>query len=220
MARTINFDFAQAGGQVITEGVLTIAPTQNWVSSGGAVVVPSGNPVQLVNGKASIAGVEPTPAAADGWRYQVQLETTDRRVHTWIVEVPTGTTPINFSALPVLESVTLPLDATGAQLKIWMDSIRSYAASANTNSVNALGQAAALNTRVTALEAGGGGGGGGTVYPGTLVVVNKIGTSWPARPTASADVVVAWRGTTPAPPIVSSGVNGMRNNIDVFWRTQ
>lgn len=217
MARTINFDFAQAGGQVITEGVLTIAPTQNWVSSGGAVVVPSGNPVQLVNGKASIAGVEPTPAAADGWRYQVQLETTDRRVHTWIVEVPTGTTPINFSALPVQIAVTLPLGATGAQLQTWIDSVHSYAASANTNSVNALGQAAALNTRVNALEAGGGGGGGGGV--GNFDIIRKVGETWPARPSSSGTVKYAWVGPAPAPPIVASGTSGMRNNVDFWWRT-
>lgn len=217
MARTINFDFAQAGGQVITEGVLTIAPTQNWVSSGGAVVVPSGNPVQLVNGKASIAGVESTPAATDGWRYQVQLETTDRRVHTWIVEVPAGTTPINFSALPVQIAVTLPLGATGAQLQTWIDSVHSYAASANTNSVNALGQTASLNTRVSDLEAGGGGGGGGGT--GNVDFIRKVGANWPARKNNSSTTLFVWIGPAPAPPIVSSGTGGMRNNLDVWWRT-
>lgn len=49
---------------------------------------------------------------------------------------------------------------------------------------------------------------------GTTLTVLKSGGSWPARPTARADVVVAWKGPDPSPPIVSSGTGGMLDNVD------
>lgn len=75
-----------------------------------------------------------------------------------------------------------------------------------------------LESRVEALELGGGSG-TGTLIPGTLLVVKKVGSSWPLRPTSLSTVVVAWQGSPPFPPIVASGTGGMRDNIDVVWRT-
>lgn len=59
---------------------------------------------------------------------------------------------------------------------------------------------------------GGGGGGGVTVEnlpAGSVVMVKKTGTTWPARPTTRTDLVVVWQGTEPSPPIVTSGTGGM-----------
>lgn len=64
----------------------------------------------------------------------------------------------------------------------------------------------------------GAGSGSGEVFPGTLVVVRKNGVNWPPRPTADANTVCAWLGASPAPPIVSSGTAGMRDNLDFWWR--
>lgn len=49
---------------------------------------------------------------------------------------------------------------------------------------------------------------------GITLTVLKSGSTWPARPTARADVVVAWKGPDPSPSIVSSGTAGMLNNVD------
>jgi len=48
----------------------------------------------------------------------------------------------------------------------------------------------------------------------TLTVLKDTVTGWPARPTARADVIVAWKGADPSPSIVSSGTGGMLNNVD------
>lgn len=193
MARTINFEFAQGGGQIIGKGDLTFEPTRNW-TSGAKVVVPSSDPIPLVNGQASIAGVESTPTAADGWRYQVQLFTPDRKIHMWVVEVPVGTTPINFSALPVVISMTIPLGVTGMEMQQWVESVHSHAAAAKTDATSALAAAAALNVRVSALEAGGSGG-GGTAAPNTMVSVNEVGGSY-TRPTSNPAIVYVFVGAS------------------------
>jgi len=119
------------------------------------VILPSTDSVALVAGEASIPGVEPTPTAPDGWRYQVRVEADDRRVHSWIVEVPDGTSPIQFSALPKVEGWTLPLAATGVQVEQWIQSVRSHASAANSNAVNALQGVVDVNARIDGLELGG-----------------------------------------------------------------
>lgn len=48
----------------------------------------------------------------------------------------------------------------------------------------------------------------------TLTVVKDAVTGWPVRPTARADIVVAWKGADPSPAIVNSGTGGMLNNVD------
>lgn len=48
----------------------------------------------------------------------------------------------------------------------------------------------------------------------TITVVWDSGTGWPARPTARADIVCAWKGPDPSPAIVGSGTGGMLNNVD------
>lgn len=45
----------------------------------------------------------------------------------------------------------------------------------------------------------------------TLTVLKDPTTGWPARPTARADIIVAWKGPDPSPAIVSSGTGGMLN---------
>lgn len=49
---------------------------------------------------------------------------------------------------------------------------------------------------------------------GTTLTVLKSGGVWPARPTARADLIVAWKGADPSPSIVSSGTGGMLDNVD------
>lgn len=49
---------------------------------------------------------------------------------------------------------------------------------------------------------------------GTTLTVTKSGSTWPARPTSRADIVVAWKGADPSPAIVSSGTGGMLDNVD------
>ncbi|PRA13363.1 hypothetical protein CQ010_01570 [Arthrobacter sp. MYb211] len=150
MARTIEFDFAQGGGTTFTEGRVTLAPTQTR-TEGTTVVLPSTVGVTLVGGLASIPDVEPTPLD-ESWAYQVRIEADDRRVHNYLVTVPDGTTPIDFSLLPVISMMTLPIDATGVQLDMWIASVRSHAFAANTNATNALAGNALLATRATNLE--------------------------------------------------------------------
>lgn len=48
----------------------------------------------------------------------------------------------------------------------------------------------------------------------TTLTVLKSGGTWPSRPTARTDIVVAWKGADPSPSIVSSGTGGMLNNVD------
>ena len=52
----------------------------------------------------------------------------------------------------------------------------------------------------------------------SVMHVRKSGT-WPVRPTASAGVMVVWVGPGSPPPVVSSGVDGMRDNLDVCITT-
>lgn len=49
---------------------------------------------------------------------------------------------------------------------------------------------------------------------GTTLTVLKSGSTWPARPTSRTDLIVAWRGPDPSPPIVASGTGGMLDNVD------
>lgn len=49
---------------------------------------------------------------------------------------------------------------------------------------------------------------------GTTLTVSKSGSTWPLRPTSRTDIVVAWKGADPSPPIVNSGTAGMINNVD------
>jgi hypothetical protein len=50
---------------------------------------------------------------------------------------------------------------------------------------------------------------------GTTITVQKDpSTGWPARPTARADIFIAWKGPDPSPPIVASGTAGMLDGVD------
>jgi len=50
---------------------------------------------------------------------------------------------------------------------------------------------------------------------GTVLAVTRVSGSWPARPTARADVTCWWIGADPSPAIVTSGTGGMRSGIDI-----
>lgn len=52
----------------------------------------------------------------------------------------------------------------------------------------------------------------------TIVAIpqNADGT-WPDRYSARTDLIFAWMGTDPWPPIVSSGTGGMLDNVDLKW---
>lgn len=95
--------------------------------------------------------------------------------------------------------MTIPLPARGSHSWFtWAQSITAW-----------------INTGGT-----GSGGGGGTVETmpagATITVQKNTDGSWPARPTARADVFVQWKGPDPGPAIVSAGTGGMRSGID--WR--
>ena len=73
-----------------------------------------------------------------------------------------------------------------------------------------IGEHRAVAARVTALEAAPGGAVTyETVPAGATFTIDRSGGAWPARPTARTDVVIRWRGVSPAPPLVASGTAGM-----------
>ncbi len=76
-----------------------------------------------------------------------------------------------------------------------------------------IGEHRAVAARVTALETAPPPGGGSVTYetvpPGSTFTLDRSGGAWPARPTARTDVVIRWRGVSPAPPLVASGTAGM-----------
>lgn len=135
MARTITFDFATGG--VATEGRVTMAGT-NIYTTGTTVNLPPIKVAYLAGGLASIPNVEPTPVAADGWRYQVKLESNDGSVAYWLVEVPDLTTPVGLDQLPTIESTAFPIGQTGMSIETWLESVRAQAAAANANALLAL----------------------------------------------------------------------------------
>lgn len=243
MARTITFSFAQGGGSTFTNGRVTLSPTHMRIDGDTVILPGASDPIELVAGAGQITDVEPTPTASDGWRYQIVIEGTDRRKHVFIVSVPAGTTPINFATLPVIENMTLPIDATGVQLEQWMQSIRSHAAAANANAVAALASAASAHNRIDGLEIGGdpaailpSGGitnqvlakksntdfdlkwtdapaGGGGSTPLSGQVLSVFGNAAVARPTTSTDVVVLFFVPGNMTPI--NAISG----LDVWMRT-
>lgn len=191
MARTILFDFAQGGGSTITDGTVYLAPTQ-MRTSGSTVILPSTDSAELVDGAAQIPNVEPSSTAGT---YQIRVESSDRRVHTWIVNIPDGTAPITFSLSWALESWTLPLAATGVQVEQWIQSVRSHATAANSNAVNALQGVEDLEAIVDGLAPGGGGGGSGLPTGGATgqVLAKKSATNfdvqWITAPTGGGGPV-------------------------------
>lgn len=49
---------------------------------------------------------------------------------------------------------------------------------------------------------------------GMTITIVKSGGVWPARYSSRSDLIFAWKGPDPSPPIVSSGTAGMLNNVD------
>lgn len=48
--------------------------------------------------------------------------------------------------------------------------------------------------------------------PGTNLIVRKVGSTWPVRPTTRTDIVVTWVGADPDP---GTGTGGAINNVDL-----
>ena len=55
---------------------------------------------------------------------------------------------------------------------------------------------------------------------GSTLTVLKAAGAWPARPTSRTDIVVQWKGPTPAPAIITTGTGGALNNVDVLMITE
>jgi hypothetical protein len=53
-----------------------------------------------------------------------------------------------------------------------------------------------------------------TMPAGSTFTVLKGATGWPSRPTARADIIIAWKGADPSPAIVTSGTGGMLDTVD------
>lgn len=180
MARTINFDFAQGGGSTITSGRVFLSPAE-MRQAGSTIILPSSDMAEIVGGLASIEDVEPSSTA--GW-YQVRVEADDRRTHTWMVQVPDGTSPVTFSLSWADEAWTLPLAATGVQVQQWIQSVRSHAFAANANALNALDSAASAHTRIDGLEVGG-------IDPGAVLPVGGS-TGQVLAKSSGSDFAVEW----------------------------
>lgn len=50
-----------------------------------------------------------------------------------------------------------------------------------------------------------------------IAVPQNTDGTWPARPSARTDLIFAWLGNTPWPPIVETGTGGMLDNVDLKW---
>lgn len=74
-------------------------------------------------------------------------------------------------------------------------------------------------TNTVTIASPGGGGTVATIPAGSTLTVQKSGSTWPARPTARADVFVQWKGADPSPAIVSSGTGGMLDGVDTRFVT-
>lgn len=182
MARTVTFDFT-SGGLPLT-GRVSMAKTE-ITTAGSKVDLPTAKTAFLDAGIAQIEGIEPTPAV--GFRYQVKVEGGNGSVAWFVVEVPAGTTPIDFATLPQVSAVAMPIDQAGAQLETWIQSVRAQATAANDNALLALSKANAMedpNAEARKLPAGG--------------TAGQILTR-----TSSVDYEVEW--ADPAEPLVPAG---------------
>lgn len=102
---------------------------------------------------------------------------------------------------------------SAARMLVIENGLAAAAAAADTATTNALNAQDIANQALTAAA---------TATPGiaqlpagaTLTVIKDPTNGWPARPTSRTDIVVAWKGQDPSPPIVGSGTGGMLNNVD------
>lgn len=187
MARTINFDFAQGGGSILTNGKVTLAGTKVY-NVGSTAVLPDTQEAWIVNGVGTMPNVNPNPSGVDGFHYMVKVASDTGGVFYYIVDVPAGTSAINFNSLPVIESTMLPYEVSGVQLEAWFVSVRAQATAANNNALLALSLIAD------------GGIGGGVVAPQTMVVVNQVGSGY-TRPSSDPDIVYVFTGSADPGPV-------------------
>lgn len=109
MGRTILFDLRTGGGSVAetVHGELRIEATMLHKTT-TALILPAPTVTGISNGKATLTDVIPTPAGATPeWAYRITVRrSTDHRSWSFLVAVPEGEAPINFTALVQLETVT------------------------------------------------------------------------------------------------------------------
>lgn len=117
MARTINFEFRKGSGAPveIMFGEVTLTPTLMH-SVGTSAVIPAPTKADLVDGKASMPNVAPTPAPVAGqveWAYKVVVKDRHGKHYEWLVGVPDALPAINFVALPRYYETKPPLYGEG-----------------------------------------------------------------------------------------------------------
>lgn len=109
MGRTILFDLRTGGGSVAetVHGELRIEATMLHKTT-TALILPAPTVTGISNGKATLTDVIPTPTGpTPAWAYRITVRrSTDHRSWSFLVAVPEGTSPINFTALVQLETVS------------------------------------------------------------------------------------------------------------------
>ena len=100
------------------------------------------------------------------------------------------------------------------------DAAKTFTAAQTTSGVFAVGRLGTGTASASTVLYGDGtwktapsGGGGSPTYEtvpaGSTFTIDRSGGAWPARPTTRTDVIIRWRGTAPAPSLVTSGTAGM-----------
>lgn len=119
MARTINFEFRKGSGAPveIMFGEVTLTPTLMH-SVGTSAVIPAPTKADLVDGKATMPNVAPSPEPVAGqveWAYKVVVKDRHGKHYEWLVGVPDALPAINFIALPRYSETKPPLFGQGEQ---------------------------------------------------------------------------------------------------------
>lgn len=118
MARDVVMNFRRGAGSSLEVlfGEVSMSPTILHNVGTGATVLPAPTKRDLINGSTTFVGVIPTPAPVDGmvaWAYKVVAR--DRHGKSWeyLVGVPDGVPPINFTDLPRYFETKPPLFGQG-----------------------------------------------------------------------------------------------------------
>lgn len=119
MARNVVFDFRKGSGAntEIMFGEVSMTPTMMH-SVGTSAVIPAPTTADLVNGKATMPNVAPSPDPVAGqveWAYKVSVTSRHGKKFEWLVGVPDDISDINFIALPRYYETKPPLFGQGPQ---------------------------------------------------------------------------------------------------------
>lgn len=118
MARTVNFSYRRGGGSSleIMFGELLFQPTLMHSVGTATAVIPAPTKADLIDGKATLTGVVPTPAPVGGmieWAYKVTVKDRHGNSYEWLVGVPDGVDPIDFTSLPRYSETRPPVFGEG-----------------------------------------------------------------------------------------------------------